>query len=115
MARIWFQLWVCYHPGGLEIATEGGTRRLDPALLRELQVEVRVDVVPDTAWSSYAREQSLEAALQAGHITCAEYVDSLPETAAAPRARVRRIREARQEKLEHQRQLLEKENTACYP
>ena len=97
VGRIWFDLWVCYHPAGLEMALETGRCRLEPALLRQLQVDVRVDVTPDTAWSSYAREQSLEKALNAGHITFAEYVEALSESAAAPRSSFRTILKNRKE------------------
>lgn len=97
VGRIWFDLWVCYHPAGLEMTLETGRCRLEPALLRQLQVDVRVDVTPDTAWSSYAREQSLEKALNAGHITFAEYVEALSESAAAPRSSFRAILKNRKE------------------
>lgn len=94
VGRIWLELWICYHPAGLE--TDSG--RVEPGLLRQLQVDLRVDVTPDTAWSSYAREQSLEQALAAGHITFGEYVEALPESAAAPRSQFRTILKTRKER-----------------
>lgn len=97
VARIWFDLWLCYHPGGLET----GSGRIEAGLLRQLQVEVRVDVSPETAWSSFAREQSLERALAAGHISFAEYAAALPENAAAPRSLFRQILQRRKEESAH--------------
>ena len=59
-----------------------------------LQPEIRIDVSDGNPYSKYAREQALENALAAGHITFEEYVAALD--AHAPTAKFAEILKARQ-------------------
>lgn len=89
IALVWLEMLAAYHPAGLTAAEQA----LLPAgeLLRRLSPTVRVDVSPADPYSRYAREQALAAALEAGHITFAEYVSALDDRSGAPRQKFESI------------------------
>ena len=80
VALVWLDLLAAYYPHGL---TDGERAALDG--LDRLGPGVRVDVSPADPFSRFAREQAAAAALEAGHITFAEYVQTLDKRSNAPK------------------------------
>jgi hypothetical protein len=67
-------------------------------VLRELQVNIRIDISPTNPYSRFAREQALENALAQQHITFDEYVEALDDDGTAPKGKFEDILERRGEK-----------------
>ena len=91
IAAIWFELWAVYYPQEL-------TQGPDPLTweeLRRLRVEIRIDAAPNSPYSRFAQEQTLENLFQRGVITFEEYVSALDENAAAPKRKLEAILRAR--------------------
>ncbi len=91
IAAIWFELWAVYSPREL-------TQGPDPLTweeLRRLRVEIRIDASPNSPYSRFAQEQTLENLFQRGAITFEEYVAALDENSAAPKRKLEAILRAR--------------------
>ena len=87
IALIWFAMLFAYVGEGVSI--ENG--RVTAEMLEDLKPEIRIDVSDGSPYSKFAREQALENALAAKHITFEEYVDALDEDAHAPKAKFQEI------------------------
>lgn len=98
IAIIWYDQLTAYNPDGL--STEFGDITADT--LERLEPEIRIEVSDGNPYSKYAREQALQNALAAGHITFEEYVEALDEDAQAPKAKFAEIIKARQAVQEEQ-------------
>lgn len=79
IARIWYELWICYHEGE-EGLTAGQLTALHPS--------IRIDATSVTPFSKFAREECLEKLLAGGIITLAEYAEALDDDAGAPKAKL---------------------------
>ena len=95
---VWLDLWAAYNPQGIQ--TDDIVIPADR--LRDTEMMIRVDVTPTDPYSKYAAEQSLENAMMNEKITFEEYVDALPDDAAAPKAKFMEIVEERRKALEPQ-------------
>lgn len=98
IAMVWLDLWAAYNPQGIQ--TDDIVIPADR--LRDTEMMIRVDVTPTDPYSKYAAEQSLENAMMNEKITFEEYVDALPDDAAAPKAKFMEIVEERRKALEPQ-------------
>lgn len=92
IALIWLDILTAYGLNGVDVEGE----MLTAEMLEGLEPEIRIDVSDGNPYSKYAREQALENALAAGHISFEEYVDALDEDAHAPKAKFQEILKARQ-------------------
>ncbi len=100
VARIWVDLWTAYNPNGLCVVVDGEdgapcVRPIDAPTLEALDVDVKVDISPANPFSKFAQEQTLEKLFTSGAISFAEYVGALEDDAAAPKAKLVRIIDAR--------------------
>ncbi len=107
IARIWYDMWTAYHPNGMKVVSEEEGQ--DPVQetitaeeLKNLSVEVRVDVSPDNPFSKFAQEQTLQNLFAQGALTFEEYVKSLDDDAVAPKAKLQDISEARKAQAQKQ-------------
>lgn len=91
VALIWVDIWAATSRSVRFDGGDGVVEEVDIATLRDAELSVRIDVTPTDAYSKFAVEQSLEAALAASHISFDEYVDALPENSTAPKARFKEI------------------------
>lgn len=108
LALLWYDLWVNYNPNGLLIEYEddeiGEVQELiDPATLEAMKINVRIDVSKNNPFSKFAQEQSLENLFMAQAITFEEYVESLDDDAAVPKAKLMDIIDKRQ--LQQQKEM----------
>lgn len=101
IASVWLDMWIAYNPNGMTIDLEqdGEVTQevIDAEILRELQVNIRIDVSPTNPYSKFAREQSIENALAQKHITFDEYVEALDDDGTAPKGKFEDILEKRGE------------------
>lgn len=107
IAAIWLDMWIAYNPNGLTIDLEqdGETvqEQIPAEILKELQVNIRIDVSPTNPFSKFAREQALENAMEQNRITFDEYVSALDDDSTAPKGKFEDIIEQR--KVAEQNQL----------
>ena len=96
VARLWFNMWIVYHPEGMKIKTEAETIVIPAHILSKMKLHVKVDVAPINAFSKFAREQALENALMRNYITFSEYVEMLDDDSAAPKAKFKDILKSRE-------------------
>lgn len=102
IARIVFEFWCNYLPNGLQIQTtldEGSTLlpyvialvpsddgmqidailRIPKEILKELDVDIRIDISPTTPFNKLTQQQKLDNLLVSQNITFDEYVKILPD------------------------------------
>ena len=98
VALVWLDMLVTYYPRGL---TEQEGRLLAQLPLTDgVRMTVRVDLSAADPYSRFAREQAVRAALQAGHISFEEYVQSLDERGNIPKQKFEEILKRRKEQAE---------------
>ena len=77
--------------------------------LEKIDVNLKIDITPTTAFDRYAQELSLENLLLKGLINLEEYTDALPEGSAMPKPTlesiIQRRKEARAKIAELQQQM----------
>jgi len=100
IARIWYDMWVAYHPNGMDVVSDSGDddptkSTISAAELETLKIDVRVDVSPDNPYSKYAQEQCLQNLFAQKTLTFEEYVKLLDDNAVAPKAKLQQIVDAR--------------------
>lgn len=118
LAYLWFDMWKAYNPNGLEIVYDdpetGEEIRgfIDGEALRDLEVNVRVDVSKKSAYDRYAQEQSLQNLFSMGAITLEEYVDALENDSVMPKGKLEMIirKRGQQEALQAQMTQIMQEN-----
>lgn len=127
IAKIVFEFWVNYLPGGLKVTTEvtedsvllpyavsvmpseDGTSleavlNIPSKLLDELDVDIRIDITPTTPFNKLTQQQKLDNLLVAEQIAFDEYVELLPDDEPL-KPRLERIVEKRQEQQQMMEQM----------
>ncbi len=66
--------------------------------LEELDLNLKIDITPQSAYDKMAQEMSLENLLTGGYITLEEYTEALPEDSTMPKPTLESIIRRRQEK-----------------
>ena len=107
-ARILFELIKVYFLDGLHLYTsvdeydEMGNMqtyekpfKISQKELEKVDVNLKIDITPTSAYDRYAQELSLENLLLKGLITLEEYTDALPEGSAMPKPTLANILEKR--------------------
>lgn len=108
IARIWFEMLKAYSVDGIKLTKEEKDYAndttydtqyiLDYEELNKLELDLKIDITPKSAFDKYAMEVSLENLLSAGQITFEEYVNALPEDSTMPKSRLKEILKTREEK-----------------
>ena len=112
IAYVWHDMWRTYAVNGLdvviddaEIVPDGAAEQIIiPSSELLAQVAVKVEVSPTNPYDKFAQELSLQNLFAGGHITFEEYVESLPEDAVMPKAKLKKILELRAAQLQAQMQ-----------
>lgn len=119
--KVIFELIKVYYIDGLTLYTSedvvnelGQTESIERPFkisqdeLVALNVNMKIDITPQSPYDKYAQEMSLENLLIRGIITFEEYVESLPEDSSMPKPTleliIRKRKEARQQITEMQQQ-----------
>lgn len=108
IARIWFEMLKAYSVDGIKLTKEEKDYAndttydtqyiLDYEELNKLELDLKIDITPKSAFDKYAMEVSLENLLSAGQITFEEYVNALPEDSTMPKSKLKEILKTREEK-----------------
>lgn len=108
IARIWFEMLKAYSVDGIKLTKEEKDYAndttydtqyiLDYEELNKLELDLKIDITPKSAFDKYAMEVSLENLLSAGQITFGEYVNALPEDSTMPKSKLKEILKTREEK-----------------
>ncbi len=108
IARIWFEMLKAYSVGGIKLTKEEKDYAndttydtqyiLDYEELNKLELDLKIDITPKSAFDKYAMEVSLENLLSAGQITFEEYINALPEDSTMPKSKLKEILKTREEK-----------------
>lgn len=107
-ALIWYDMLCKYSPNGVTVYDDDDNRRfLSVEDLNALKINVKVDVVPTDSTFTALRDTALIEALNNGHITFEEYVESLSDDSIAPKSVLENIIEKRA-RAENERSTLEK-------
>ncbi len=112
VARIWFETARVYNPSGID---DGSGSRISLAGLNENEMLVRIDVSSTTPFSKFSREQAIERLFSMGQLTFEEYVDSLDDDSAVPKAKLEKILAARAQAMAQQQQLEAQQRLAGLP
>jgi hypothetical protein len=91
VARVWLDMACAYNPDGIVASDNGEPVSISPRTLRELRLNVRVDVSPIDPFSKYAQEQHLLGLLQGGAISFEEFVGALDDDASVPKGKLTEI------------------------
>ncbi len=91
VAKIWLNMWIVYNPEGMKLEYEKDGKKMSYVIpqhiLLKMQFNVRIDISPVNPFSKYAREQSLEKALDKNHITFEEFVEMLDDNSTVPKGK----------------------------
>lgn len=108
IARIWFEMLKAYSVDGIKLTKEEKDYANDTTYdtqyilnyeeLNKLELDLKIDITPKSAFDKYAMEVSLENLLSAGQITFEEYVNALPEDSTMPKSKLKEILKTREEK-----------------
>lgn len=109
-AKVIYDLIKTYYLDGLHLFTEreeydelGNVQtfeepfKLNKKQLDKIDVNLKIDITPTTAYDRYAQELSLENLLLKGLINLEEYTDALPEGSAMPKPTLENILQRRKE------------------
>lgn len=94
IALIFYNFWKIYNTQGILI--ESQMKLIPPEKLKEMKVDVRVDVSPTNVYAKFSQEQAVENALAQQRITFEEYVEALDEDSTAPKQKFQEILKKRQ-------------------
>lgn len=102
IALIQFALWVSYNPNGLQVEYEDAGEPVSdiiPAeILSKMQVNIRVDVSPNTPQAQLAQDTELKSLMTANMISFDEFVDALDDKSFIPKAKLETILMERRER-----------------
>ncbi len=88
-------MWIVYNPDGMKIEYEKDEKKISYVIpqhiLFNMQFNVRIDISPVNAFSKYAREQSLEKALDKNYITFEEFVELLDDDSTVPKGKFEEV------------------------
>lgn len=109
-AKVIFELIKVYYIDGITLYTSEDTVnelgqtesierpfKLTQKQLEEVDVNLKIDVTPQSPYDRYAQEMSLENLLTSGHITLEEYTEALPEDSTMPKPSLESIIKKRKE------------------
>lgn len=112
IAAIWLDILIAYNPNGLEISTEEDnqitTEFISAEILKELQVNIRIDVSPANPYSKFAYQQSVDTLVNSpvfdNTAKLQEYCDLLEGDSIIPKAKLQEIIDKRNEAMEQQQE-----------
>ena len=108
IARIWFAMLKSYSTKGIKLVKQEKDYSNDTTFdtqyllsydeLIKLELNLKIDITPKSAFDKYAMEISLENLLGANRISFDEYVNALPEDSTMPKSKLKEILKEREEK-----------------
>lgn len=101
VALLWFDMWVAYHPEGIEVTStnemgEEVQTLIPQEQLQELKPTVRIDVSQDNQWTKLSEQQWLDNMFDRQQLSLEEYADLAPENGTVPKGKLRAVLEKRE-------------------
>ncbi|MEG2144171.1 MAG: hypothetical protein RRY40_02460, partial [Oscillospiraceae bacterium] len=82
---IWLKLIIAYGVNGLNVETNGRTIRVPYEALRDMDIDIKIDVTPVDPYSKVVREIMLKELFLSGKISFSEYVAALSDSSSMPK------------------------------
>lgn len=107
-------MWKAYKVNGLQLLTtttnELGQEvevpyTISQDMLKELKVNIKIEITPRSPYDRYAQEQSLENLMINEKITFEEYVEALEQDSVMPKGKLEKILKKREEKKQQIQQM----------
>jgi hypothetical protein len=106
---MWFDIWAAYYPNGLDVPMkpegQDGAEvigRIEPEVLQNLKVSVRVDVNEVDRTTRFGMVQIMQSLFEKNRIDFAEFVESLEDDSFLPKTKLETIVRKREEKQREQ-------------
>jgi len=78
IARIWYD-FMSSHYGVRQVIYKGKRVVFDFSELKDMQMNLKIDVGPSSYWSEIATAQTLDGLLKAGQVTFLQYLERMPD------------------------------------
>ena len=109
VALLWFDMWVAYHPEGIEVTStndmgEEVQTLIDQQQLQELKPTVRIDVSQDNQWTKLSEQQWLDNMFDRQQLSLEEYAELAPDNGSVPKGKLRAVLAKREAMMAKQQQ-----------
>ena len=109
VALLWFDMWVAYHPEGINVTSindmgEGVQTLIDQQQLQELKPTVRIDVSQDNQWTKLSEQQWLDNMFNRQQLSLEEYAELAPDNGSVPKGKLRAILSKREAMMKKQQE-----------
>lgn len=96
VALLWFDMWVAYHPEGIEVTSTNDTGEevqvlIDQKQLQELKPTVRIDVSQDNQWTKLSQQQWVDNMFDRQQLSLEEYAELAPDNGSVPKGKLRAV------------------------
>lgn len=96
VALLWFDMWVAYHPEGIEVTSTNDMGSevqvlIDQKQLQELKPTVRIDVSQDNQWTKLSEQQWLDNMFDRQQLSLEEYAELAPDNGSVPKGKLRAV------------------------
>lgn len=107
VALLWFDMWVAYHPEGIEVTStndmgEEVQTLIDQQQLQDLKPTVRIDVSQDNQWTKLSEQQWLDNMFDRQQLSLEEYADLAPDNGSVPKGKLRSMLAKREAMMQKQ-------------
>ena len=109
VALLWFDMWVAYHPEGINVTSindmgEEVQTIIDQQQLQELKPTVRIDVSQDNQWTKLSEQQWLDNMFDRQQLSLEEYAELAPDNGSVPKGKLRAILSKREAMMKKQQE-----------
>ena len=109
VALLWFDMWVAYHPEGINVTSindmgEEVQTLIDQQQLQELKPTVRIDVSQDNQWTKLSEQQWLDNMFDRQQLSLEEYAELAPDNGSVPKGKLRAILSKREAMMKKQQE-----------
>lgn len=107
VAMLWFDMWVAYHPEGIQVTTtndmgEEVQELIPQEQLQALKPTVRIDVSQDNQWTKLSEQQWLDNMFDRQQISLEEYADLAPDNGTVPKGKLKALLVKRESLMQRQ-------------
>lgn len=109
VALLWFDMWVAYHPEGINVTSindmgEEVQTLIDQQQLQELKPTVRIDVSQDNQWTKLSEQQWLDNMFDRQQLSLEEYAELAPDNGSVPKGKLRAVLSKREAMMKKQQE-----------
>ena len=109
VALLWFDMWVAYHPEGINVTSindmgEEVQTLIEQQQLQELKPTVRIDVSQDNQWTKLSEQQWLDNMFDRQQLSLEEYAELAPDNGSVPKGKLRAVLSKREAMMKKQQE-----------